>query len=325
MKQKLLAGLFATWAAASALLALPAWAAYPDKPVRIIVPFPPGGPVDVVTRAVAERMSVELKQSVIIENKAGAAGQIGSSMAAKSASDGYTLLMGSSSTHSLPSLLQQKLNYDPIASFVPVGMVGLAPTVLTVSSKLPVTDYKSFVDYAKRNPGKLSYASSGNGTLNHLVSEAFKMHSGVFLVHIPYRGTGQAMADLVAGQVDMMFDATVTVIPQAQGGRIRPLAIAGRKRSSRLPEVPTLEEMGLKEFDGSLWLGIFAPAGTPSEIVTTLNTALNASLATPALRDRLAALGFEASPGLPVSLGAYMKAVEARWGRVVRERNIKAQ
>lgn len=325
MKHRVFSSLVAAGVVALGMLSPSAWAAYPDKPVRIIVPFPPGGPVDVVTRAVAERMGAELKQSVIIDNKAGAAGQIGSTAAAKSAADGYTLLMGSSSTHSLPSLLQQKLNYDPVASFAPVGMVGLAPTVLAVSTKLPVTDYKSFVDYAKRNPGKLSYASSGNGTLNHLVSEAFKMQSGVFLVHIPYRGTGQAMADLVAGQVDMMFDATVTVIPQAQGGRIRPLAIASRKRSSRLPDVPTLDELGLKDFDGSLWLGIFAPAGTPPEIVTTLNTALNAALKTPALRERLVTLGFEASPGLPVSLSAYMKAVEARWGRVVRERNIKAQ
>jgi tripartite-type tricarboxylate transporter receptor subunit TctC len=302
-----------------------AFAAYPDRPVRVIVPFPAGGPVDAVTRVVAERISSELKQTVVVENRAGAAGQIGSEAAAHSTADGYTLLMGSSSTHSLPTLLGQKLAYNPVSSFAPVGLVGLSPTVLCVSTKLPVTDYRSFVEYAKRNPAKLSYASSGNGTLNHLVSELLKMETGIFAVHIPYRGTGQAMTDLIAGQVDMMFDAPVTVIPQMQANRIRPLAVGGSVRVKGLPNIPTFKELGVDDFDGSLWLGLLAPSGTPVEIVSSLNTALNNALATPGLRDRLEGLGFAVQPGSASAMSAYMKAVEARWGRVVKARNIRAE
>jgi tripartite-type tricarboxylate transporter receptor subunit TctC len=307
-----------------AAVSLPALAAFPDKPVRIVVPFPAGGPVDVITRAVAERMGAELKISVVVENRPGAAGQLGSDVVAKAPADGYTLLMGSTSTHSLPSLLGQRLNYNPISSFTPLGLVGLSPTVLCVSTKLPVTDLKSFLAYAKSNPGKLSYASSGNGTLNHLVTESFKMDTGVFAVHIPYRGTGQAMTDLISGQVDMMFDAPVTATPQIQANRIRPIAVAGPRRLRSLPNVPTLRESGVKDFDGSLWLGLFAPANLPADVASALNTALNAALATPALRDRLTGFGFETNPGPPALLSAYMKAVEIGWSRVVKARNIKA-
>jgi tripartite-type tricarboxylate transporter receptor subunit TctC len=304
--------------------AQPAFAAFPDKPIRIIVPFPAGGPVDVIARAVSERMAVELKTGVVVENRAGAAGQIGSEAASKAAADGYTLLMGSTSTHSLPTLLGQRLGYNPVTSFMPIGMVGLSSTVLCASNKLPVTDYKSFIEYAKRNPGKLSYASSGNGTLNHLATESFKMDSGVFAVHIPYRGTGQAMTDLISGQVDMMFDAPVTAAAQIQAGRIRPLAVAGSKRLKSLPNVPTFSEVGLNGFDASLWLGIFAPTGLPADVAAQLNTALNAALATPGLREKMNGFGFEVSPGPTGLLSAYMKAVETRWGRVVKARNIKS-
>jgi tripartite-type tricarboxylate transporter receptor subunit TctC len=310
--------------ASLAAVSLPALAAFPDKPVRIVVPFPAGGPVDVITRAVAERMGAELKTSVVVENRPGAAGQLGSDVVAKAPADGYTLLMGSTSTHSLPSLLGQRLSYNPVTSFTPIGLVGLSPTVLCVSTKLPVTDLKSFLAYAKSNPGKLSYASSGNGTLNHLVTESFKMDTGVFAVHIPYRGTGQAMTDLLSGQVDMMFDAPVTAIPQIQGNRIRPIAVAGAKRVRALPNVPTLRESGVKDFDGSLWLGLFAPANVPADVASALSTALNAALGTPTLRDRLTGFGFEANPGPAALLSAYMKAVEIGWSRVVKARNIKA-
>jgi tripartite-type tricarboxylate transporter receptor subunit TctC len=311
-------------AATMASTAMPVLAAFPDKPVRIVVPFPAGGPVDVITRAIAERMAVELKTSVVIENRAGAAGQLGSEAASKSPADGYTLLMGSTSTHSLPTLLGQRLGYNPVTSFTPIGLVGLSSTVLCVSTKLPVTDYKSFIEFARRNPGKLSYASSGNGTLNHLATEAFKMDAGIFAVHIPYRGTGQAMTDLISGQVDLMFDAPVTVATQAQAGRIKPLAVAGPKRLKSLPNVPTFGEVGLNGFDASLWLGIFAPAGLPADIATSLNLALNNALATPALKERLIGFGFETSPGPAALLSAYMKAVEIRWGRVVKARSIKS-
>jgi tripartite-type tricarboxylate transporter receptor subunit TctC len=311
-------------AATLASTAIPAFAAFPDKPVRIVVPFPAGGPVDVITRAIAERMAIELKTSVVIENRAGAAGQLGSEAASKSPADGYTLLMGSTSTHSLPTLLGQRLGYNPVTSFTPIGLVGLSSTVLCVSTKLPVTDYKSFIEYARRNPGKLSYASSGNGTLSHLATESFKMDTGIFAVHIPYRGTGQAMADLISGQVDLMFDAPVTVATQAQAGRIKPLAVAGPKRLKSLPNVPTFSEVGLNGFDASLWLGIFAPAGLPADVAASLNSALNSALVTPALKERLIGFGFETSPGPAALLSAYMKAVEIRWARVVKARGIKS-
>ena len=303
--------------------ALPAWAAFPDKLVKIIVPFPAGGPVDVITRVLAERMAADLKTNIVVENRAGASGQIGTDAAAKAPSDGYTLVMGSTSTHSLPTLLGQKLSYNPMSSFAPIGLVGLSPTILCVSNKLPVSDYKSFIAYAKSNPGKLTYASSGNGTLSHLATESFKLDTGIFAVHIPYRGTGQAMGDLLAGQVDMMFDAPATVVPQLPTGRIRALAVSGATRLKSLPQIPTFNELGLKDFDASLWLGLFAPANTPAEVISLLNYSLNGALANPTLRERLVNFGFETSSGPASSLSAYMMSVEARWSRVIKLRNIK--
>lgn len=298
---------------------------FPNRPVRIIVPFPPGGPNDVITRVVAEGMREALGQTVVIDNRAGAAGTIGSDAGAKAAPDGYTLTLGSTSTHSLPTLLGQKIPYDPRRSFVPVGIMGLSPTVLAVSNKLPVKDIREFILYARNNPGRLSYASSGVGSLAHLAAESFKLETQTFIVHIPYRGTGQAMTDLVGGQIDMMFDAVVTAKTQADAGKIKILASAGRARVSSLAGVPTLDESGLKKFDASLWLGLFAPAGTPVEVVDRLNAALGKALRTPATVERLAKFGVTPAPGPASELGNYMQEVETYWRKIVETRHIKIE
>jgi tripartite-type tricarboxylate transporter receptor subunit TctC len=298
---------------------------FPTKPIRLIVPFPPGGPNDTIARVVAEGMRESLGQPVVVENRAGAGGMIGSEAGAKSAPDGYTLTLGSTSTHSLPTVLGQKIPFDPRKSFVPVGMIGLSPTVLAVSNKVPATTIGEFIAYAQKNPGKLSYASSGVGSLNHLAAESFKLESKTFIVHVPYRGTGQAMTDLVGGQVDMMFDAVITAKPQADAGRIKILATGGRTRVAALRNVPPLTEIGMKGFDASLWLGVFAPSGTPQDITEKLNTAMGRALRNPAIEERLQKSGVFVSPGPASELTTYMQIVENYWKNIVTVRGIKPE
>lgn len=298
---------------------------FPNRPVRLIVPFPPGGPNDVIARVVAEGMRESLGQAVIIDNRAGAAGTIGSDAGAKAAPDGYTLTLGSTSTHSLPTLLGQKIPYDPKRSFVPVGMIGVSPTVLAISNKVPARDIKEFIEFARQNPGRLSYASSGVGTLAHLAGESFKLETNTFIVHVPYRGTGQAMTDLVAGQIDMMFDGVVTARTQADAGKIKIIASGGRSRIKGLSGIPTLEEVGLKKFEASLWLGLFAPAGTAPELVEKLNAALNKALHAPATEERLAKFGVVPAPGPQKELALHMQEVETYWRKIVAARHIKPE
>lgn len=315
------------WLAAGVALTLGsvAWAGYPERPVKLIVPFPPGGPNDVVARLVAEPMRQRLGQPVVIDNRAGAAGLVGSEAGARAAPDGYTLTLGSTSSHSLPTLLGQKINYSPTHSFAPVGLIGQTPTVLLVSSRLPIRSFAELVSHAKANPGRLNYASSGNGTLNHLVMEAFKAQTGTFMVHVPYRGTGQAMADLLAGEIDLMFDAVITATRHVKAGKVRALAVSSARRAADLPEVPSMDELGLKHFEGNLWVGILAPAGTPSAITHRLNEALQATLRDPAVQARMSRLGFEPEPGPAQALFDHMQSVQRTWAGVVRERNLTSQ
>ena len=300
----------------------PAWAAWPDRPIKLIVPFPPGGPNDAVARLVAEPLSQQLGQPVVIDNRAGAGGTIGSDAGAKAAPDGYTLTLGSTSSHSLPTLLKQRIGYSPTTSFAPVGLIGRTPTVLLANIRVPVRDYQELLALARSQPGKLTYGSSGVGTLNHLISEYFKAETGTFLVHIPYRGTGQAMSDLLAGQIDLMFDAVVTAAPQVKAGKLRALAVSSTQRVPSLPEVPTLDELGLKGFQGSLWVGLLAPAGTPAAVTERLNRELQATLHRPEVRTRMSALGFEPQPGPASAMVLHMRAVQDTWARVINERNI---
>lgn len=302
--------------------AVPAHAAWPERPIRLIVPFPPGGPNDVVARLVAESLSQSLGQAVVVDNRAGAGGTIGSEAGARAAPDGYTLTLGSTSSHSLPTVLNQKISYSPTESFAPVGLIGRAPTVLLATPKAG-SSYAEVFARARAQPGRMNYASSGNGTLNHLVMESFKARVGVFVVHIPYRGTGQAMSDLIAGQVDLMFDAAITAVPQVKAGKVHALAIGASQRLADLPQVPTFDELGLRDLQASLWLGLLAPAGTPAPVLQRLNSELQNALRRADVRRRLASLGVEPLPGPSADLAAHMQAVQAAWSQVVRERGIK--
>ncbi len=301
-----------------------AQAAWPERPVRLIVPFPPGGPNDVVARLVAEPLGQALGQPVVIENRAGAGGTIGADAGAKAAPDGYTLTLGSTSSHSLPTLLGQRIGYSPTTSFAPVGLIGRTPTVLLASPRVAAGSYAELLARLRTQPGRLNYGSSGNGTLNHLVMETFKAQTGTFIVHIPYRGTGQAMADLMAGQIDLMFDAAITAVPQVKAGKLQGLAVSGGRRLPELPTMPTFDEVGLKDFQGNLWIGLLAPAGTPPAVLQRLNDELQAVLKKPEVRTRMGALGFEPLPGPPAALSSHMQAVQDAWARVVRERRITA-
>ncbi len=308
-----------------ALAASAAQAAWPEKPLKLIVPFPPGGPNDVVARLVAEPLAQALGQPVVIDNRAGAGGTIGSDTGAKAAPDGYTLTLGSTSSHSLPTLLGQKIGYSPFTSFAPVGLIGRTPTVLLASPRTATGSYADFIAKLRAQPGRLNYGSSGNGTLNHLVMESFKAQTGTFIVHIPYRGTGQAMADLMAGQIDLMFDAATTAVPQVKAGKLQALAVSGGRRLPDLPQVPTFDELGLKDFQGNLWIGVLAPAGTPATVLQRLNDELQAALRRPDVRNRMGMLGFEPLPGPPAALTTHMQAVQDAWARVVRERRISTE
>src|SRR5512134_761689 len=275
-----------------ALLALGAQAQYPNRPVKLIVPFPPAGATDLVGRIVAQKLGEQMGQPVVVENRPGAGGSIGSDLAAKSAPDGYTLLMATSSTHSIGPMLQ-KLPYDPLKDFAPITHVANVPNVLVVSPVLPVTSVKELIAYAKARPGQLNFASSGVGTIVHLNGELFKMLAGVDLVHVPYKGTALSIPDVANGSIAMLLDSLASVMPHVKAGNVRPLAVNAPQRSPLLPEVPTLAQAGLPAFDRYTWFGMFAPAGTPPEVVRRLQTEVAAALKAQDLRERFDAAGAE--------------------------------
>ncbi len=290
----------------------------------MIVPFPAGGPTDVMTRVLADKLGQALGQVVVVENRAGAGGSIGTDLVAKSAPDGYTLLMATGSTHSVGPYLQ-KLPYDPNKDFTPLVYVGYATNILLVSPKLGVNNVRELIEYARKEPGRLNYATSGVGSVAHLTSEMFATMAGAKLTHVPYKGTQQSINDIVSGQIGILFDNVMTARPHIESGRLKGIAISSRERSAIVPNIPTVSESGLPGFDSTNWFGVFGPANLPRPIVERIDQELNRILADQAIRDRFHGLGFDITGGGPAQLTSIMQSEAQRWSRVIRESNVKAE
>lgn len=295
---------------------------YPSKPIKIIAPVQPGGGVDLVARTIGERLQKALGQPVVIENQSGGGGIVGSQATARAAPDGYTLMVGYVGTHGTNPAVR-KLPYDAIKDFTPIAMVGGTPNVLVVPPSLPVRTLAEFIDYAKANKGKLSYGSSGPGTLTHLAMEQLKVETGIDMQHIAYRGISPAITDILGGQTQALFPGLAAALPHIKADKMRPLAVTGAKRHPLLPDVPTFDELGHKGFDGVQWYGIVGPANLPPAIVATLNTAINDALRDAALRERLSSEALEPMPMTPDQFGTYMRDDIAKWTKVARDRNIE--
>ena len=311
--------------AALATVAAPAALAqaYPTKPIRLVVPFPAGGATDIFARAVSQKLGEKLGTTIVVDNKPGAGGTIGSDLAAKAPADGYTLLLATSSTHSIgPSF--GKVPYDAVADFTPISHVGNAPSIMLVPNTSPAKTVKEWVDYAKKNPGKLNYASSGNGTVVHLGTEYFKAQANLFLVHIPYRGTALAIPDLVSGKVDVLFDSLPSGLPHVKEGRLRALGITSLKRSPLLPDVPAISDT-LPGWESVTWFGLYGPKGLPAELATRLSTGVNQALQDPDVKERLARLGIDPVGGTPAQFAAMANADRAKWKKIITDRKITAE
>jgi tripartite-type tricarboxylate transporter receptor subunit TctC len=320
MNKRILATFFL--AAAAALPLLPAARAdtFPDKPITLVVPFPPGGPTDAMARTLAAEMKDRLGQPMIVENRAGAGGNIGAEFVARAAPDGQTLLFGTSGPLAINSSLYRKVNYDPVKSFAPVIQVGDLPNILVVNPSVPAKNVKELLAYAKANPGKLSYASSGNGASSHLAGVMFNAMAGVDFQHVPYKGTGPALNDLLGGQVSMSFTDVLTALPYVKAGKLRALGVTTAARSQALPDVPTVAEQGVPGFDVSVFFGIVAPAGTPPDRIAKLNKAFVEVLATPKVKQQFASQGLEPAPSnSPEQLGTFIGTQKTKWSGVVKQ------
>jgi tripartite-type tricarboxylate transporter receptor subunit TctC len=299
---------------------------YPTKPIRLVVPFPAGGATDLLARSLAQRLGQGLAQTVVVENKSGGGGSLGSAEVAKAAADGYTLLIATSSTHAIGPHLNPKLPYKttgPDSDFTPIAHVADASNVLLVPLDLPVANVKELIAYAKARPGQLNYASSGNGTIVHLTSEAFKAQAGIYITHIPYRGTALAIPDLVSNKVQILFDSIVSGMPHVKDGKLKALAVTGRTRSALAPELPTVAESGLPGFVSTTWFGIYGPKGLPPDITTKLNAEFNKAMQSAEVRERLARLGADvAAANTPAQFAAMVQADSQRWAAIIRERKI---
>lgn len=315
-------------AALMSLAAAPALAAdsadaYPSQAIKLIVPFPPGGPTDALARRLAQSLSEPLGQPVIVENKSGAGGNIGSEYVAKSKPDGYTILFGTSGPLAINVSLYKKLGYDPRNSFAPVIRIGHLPNILVVNPSVPASNLEELIAYAKSNPDKLSYASSGNGASSHLAGVLFNQMAGTSIQHIPYRGTGPALNDLLGGQVSMSFTDILTALPHVKSGALRPIGLASAERSAALPDLPTLAEEGLKGYDVSVFFGIVAPKGTPAPIVAKLNKAFKQTLLVPDIQQTLAHQGIvEAADQTPQGLATFIDKEVPKWAALIKSANI---
>ena len=297
--------------------------AYPTKPIRLVVPFPAGGATDILAREVAKHLTDAWGQSVVVDNRPGAGGNIGSELVAKAAPDGYTLEMGTVGTHAINASLYSKMPYDHVKDFVPVILVAGVPNVLEVNPALPVNSVQELIAYAKANPGKLNFASSGSGTSIHLSGELFKVMAGVQMMHVPYKGSAPALQDLIGGQVQLMFDNLPPSLPQIKAGKLRALAVTSAARAPALPDTPTVAEAGLPGFEASSWFGVLAPAGTPPEIVNKLNAEIAKWLASPGAKEKLANVGANIAGGTPEDFARHIQAETAKWAKVVKESGAK--
>ena len=308
-----------------AAAALPAFGqAWPAKPVRVVVPYPPGGPVDISARLLAPRLQATLGQPFLVENKPGAGGNIGADFVAKSAPDGYTIGMGAIATHAINPALMASVPYDPIRDFRHLALVVQVPNVLVMNTELPVRSVAELVAYAKARPGKLDFASGSTGSTGHLAGELFKQMTGTFMVHIPYKGAPPAVADLLAGRVHLMFDNLASALPNVKAGKLRALAVTTLKRSASLPELPTLDESGLKGFDMTTWWGLMGPAGMSADVVQRLSAEILAAMDAPEVRERLRAMGMEGSAvRTPEQFTAFVDAERRLYAKLVKQSGAK--
>lgn len=297
---------------------------YPNKPIKLVAPVAAGGGLDNIARTLAERMSKSIGQTIIVENIGGGGGSIASQSVAKAAPDGYTLMVAYVGTHGTNPAVR-KLPYDAIKDFTPIGMIGATPNALIINPDLPVKNFKEFIDYAKRNPDKLSYGSAGPGTLTHLGMEQLKLAAEISMVHVPYRGVGPAYTDLLAGQTQVMLPTLFAALPYLNTNRVRGLAITGAKRNPAAPNIPTLKELGYNGFDGQQWYGIVGPANLPPAIVQKLNVELNKALALPDFSEKMTGEAMTLMPMSPQQFANYIKEDIARWAKVAKERNIELE
>ena len=294
---------------------------YPTKPIRLVVPFPAGGATDIFARTLSQKLGEKIGSSVVVDNKPGAGGTLGSDLVAKSVADGYTILLATSSTHSIGPNLNPRMPYDAVRDFTPIAQVGNAPSIMLVPNSSPAKTIQEWIELAKKNPGKLNYASSGNGTIVQLTAELFKSQAGLFVVHIPYKGTALAMPDLISGKVDVLFDSLPTGLPHVKDGRLRALGVTSAQRTSMAPGLPAIAEV-LPGYESTTWFGLFGPQGMRPEIVARVNTAALQALADPEVKDKLQRLGIEAVGTSPTQFTAMLAAESAKWKKIITERKI---
>jgi len=292
--------------------------AFPSKPVKLVVPFPPGGPLDVIGRSIAQKLAEAWGQSVVVDNRPGAGGNIGADVVAKSPPDGYTVVMGALSTHAVNPSLYPTMPYDAVRDFAPITLVATTPNVLVINPSLPVSSVRELIAYAKAHPGKLSFGSGSNGSAGHLAGELFKVDAGVDMVHIPYKGGAPAMQGLLAGDTQLMFDNLANSMPQVKAGKLKALAVTTGQRSKLVPELPTMAEAGVPGFVIATWFGLLAPAGTPPDVIARWNADVVKILNAPDMRERLAAQGAEAAPSSPAEFAAFIGRELPKYARIVK-------
>ena len=298
---------------------------YPTRPIRFIVPFPPGGGNDIMARVVGQKLTESFGVQVVIDNRAGAGGNIGAETAARAVPDGYTLFLGGVGSHGINPVMQTKLPYDPVKDFAPISLIASAPLLVVVNPAVPVKSIGELIQLAKSRPGQLNFASSGTGTIGHLSAELLNAMTGIKVEHVPYKGTGPALTDLLGGQVQLMFNSAVSMLPQVRAGKLRALAVTGARRLPVLPDMPTVAESGLPGYEAASWYGVFAPGGTSRSIVDKVSGEVVKIVRAPEMRERLIADGADPAGTSPEEFGAYIKRELARWGKVVREAGIKPQ